>query len=381
MEYIKRAIEDQVIKDLLSKNKVILIYGARRVGKTVLLRKIIERMNVEHLLLNGEDFDHEELLKNRSTSHYKRILGKKRLLIIDEAQTIPGIGLKLKLMIDTIPGLKILATGSSSFDLNNEVGEPLVGRKIEYFLFPLSQMEFSAKEDYGTSLSNLEERLIFGGYPELMHIRDRKDKIHYLKDLINAYLLKDIIAFEGIKKRGKIVNLLKMIAFRTGSEISLEGIGKELQISKNTVERYLDILSKVFIIQKITGFSRNLDNEITKKAKWYFFDNGIRNALISNFNPLDSRDDVGKLWENYFISERMKYQSYHKLYVSNYFWRHKSQQEIDWIEESDTKLKAFEIKWNPNVTERIPKLWKKAYPDATFITINRENYLDYIVDV
>jgi len=337
-------------------------------------------MNVEHILLNGENIEHEELLKHRSTAHYKRLLGKKQLLIIDEAQTIPEIGLKLKLMIDTIPGLKILATGSSSFDLNNQVGEPLVGRKNEYFLFPLAQMEFSAKEDFPTTQSNLEERLIFGGYPELVHLQERKEKTEYLKDLINAYLLKDIIAFEGIKKRDKIVNLLRIIAFRTGSEISLEGIGKELQISKNTVERYLDLLSKVFIIQKVTGFSRNLDNEITKKAKWYFFDNGIRNAIISNFNPLDSRDDIGKLWENYFISERTKYQSYHRLYVNNYFWRHKSQQEIDWVEESDTGLKAFEIKWNPNAKNRIPQQWRKAYPDATFTTISRENYLNYIVD-
>jgi predicted AAA+ superfamily ATPase len=380
MEYKKRAIEENVINDLSSKNKVILIYGARRVGKTELIKKIIERMNVEYLLLNGENIEHEELLKYRSTAHYKRLLGKKQLLIIDEAQTIPEIGLKLKLMIDTIPGLKILATGSSSFDLNNQVGEPLVGRKIEYFLFPLAQMEFSAKEDYPTTLSNLEERLIFGGYPELVHLQERKEKTEYLKGLINAYLLKDIIAFEGIKKRDKIVNLLKIIAFRTGSEISLEGIGKELQISKNTVERYLDLLSKVFIIQKITGFSRNLDNEITKKAKWYFFDNGIRNAIISNFNPLNSRDDIGKLWENYFISERTKYQTYHRLYVNNYFWRHKSQQEIDWVEESDTGLKAFEIKWNPNVKNRIPQQWKKAYPNTVFTSVHRENYLNYIID-
>lgn len=381
MEYIKRTIEDQVIEDLSTKNKVILIYGARRVGKTELIKKVIEKTGMEYLLLNGENFEHEELLKNRSTGYYKRLLENKKLLVIDEAQAIPEIGLKLKLMIDTIPRLKILATGSSSFDLNNQVGEPLVGRKKEYILFPLAQMEFSVKEDYSTTKSNLEERLIFGGYPELLHISDRKGKVEYLKDLMNAYLLKDIIAFEGIKKRDKIINLLKIMAFRIGSEISLEGIGKELQISKNTVERYLDLLSKVFIIQKVTGFSRNLDNEITKKSKWYFFDNGIRNAIISNFKFIHSRDDIGKLWENYFISERMKYLSYHREQVNHYFWRHKSQQEIDWVEESERGLQAFEIKWNPNIVRRVPRQWGKAYPQASFVLINRENYLDYITNL
>jgi predicted AAA+ superfamily ATPase len=381
MKYIKRAIEDDILNDLSTKSKVILIYGIRRVGKTQLIKHIIQQTSMEYLLLNGENIEHTDLLKTRSTANYKRLLGKKKLLIIDEAQAIPEIGIKLKLMIDTIPDLKILATGSSSFDLNNQVGEPLVGRKKEYKLFPLAQMELSYYEDYLTTRSNLEERLIFGGYPELIHLDERNEKIEYLKDQINSYLLKDIIAFEGVKKRDKIVSLLKIIAFRVGSEISLEGIGRELQISKNTVDKYLDLLSKLFVIHKVSGFSRNLDNEITKKSKWFFMDNGIRNAIISNFNNFELRDDIGKLWENYFISERIKYQSYHRMQVNNYFWRHKNQQEIDWVEETESGLSAFEIKWNPDAKVRIPKQWEKAYSTARFIVLNRDNFLDFITDI
>lgn len=381
MEYIKRAIEDGIVNSLLSKHKVVLVFGARRVGKTEMAKRIINNMKVDFLLLNGEDIEHRELLQNRSTNNYIRLLGKKQLLVIDEAQAIPEIGLKLKLMIDTIPGIKILVTGSSSFELNNQVGEPLVGRKIEYSLFPLAQMELLQKEDYPLSVANLEERLIFGGYPELIQLTERNDKIEYLKEMINAYLLKDVIAFEGVKKRDKIVNLLKIIAFRVGSEISMEGIGRELQISKNTVDRYLDLLSKVFILHKVTGFSKNLDNEITKKAKWYFYDNGIRNAIISSFNPLHLRDDIGKLWENYFISERIKYQTYSRLQINNYFWRHKSRQEIDWVEESGIGINAYEIKWNQNTKVVAPSIWGKAYPDSAFTVINRINYLDFISDI
>lgn len=380
MEYVKRAIEKGIIDSLSSKHKVVLVFGARRVGKTEMAKRIINNIKIDFLLLNGEDIEHRELLQNRSANNYTRMLGKKQLLVIDEAQAIPEIGLKLKLMIDTIPGIKILVTGSSSFELNNQVGEPLVGRKIEYSLFPFAQMELLQKEDYLMSVSNLEERLIFGGYPELIQLPERNDKIEYLKEMINAYLLKDIIAFEGIKKRDKIINLLKIIAFRVGSEISMEGIGRELQISKNTVDRYLDLLSKVFILHKVTGFSRNLDNEITKKAKWYFYDNGIRNAIISSFNPLHLRDDIGTLWENYFISERIKYQSYRRLHINNYFWRHKNKQEIDWVEESSTGINAYEIKWNQNAKVNAPSIWKRAYPDSKFTAISRNNYLDFISD-
>ena len=377
MQYIKREIEDSIRKNLIS-NKVVIIFGPRRVGKTVLLNQILNSTDEEYILLNGEDMEHQAILKNRSIANYTRLLGKKKLLIIDEAQVIPEVGQNLKLMIDSISGLRIIATGSSAFDLNNKMGEPLVGRKIEFNLFPLSQQELSREEDYLTTRSKLEERLIFGSYPELEKMTNQEDKVYYLKDLVNSYLLKDIIAFEGIKKRDKIVQLLKVIAFRVGSEISLESIGNDLQISKNTVDKYLDLLSKVFIIHKVSGFSKNLDNEITKKSKWYFYDNGIRNAIISNFNSVENRDDIGKLWENYFIAERLKYQSYSRMNLNNYFWRNKNQQELDWLEENNNQLTAYELKWNVKDNPKPPPSWRKAYLGAKFIVINPDNYLDYI---
>lgn len=378
MEYLKRKIEDEILYNLQNKHKVVVVYGTRRVGKTELLNQIIRRFGVEKtLLLNGEDVEHAELLAVRSASAYKRLLVDKSLLVIDEAQAIAEIGIKLKVLIDSQSELKILVSGSSSFDLNNEIGEPLVGRKMEYFLYPFAQLELASSEDYLKTRSMLGERMIFGSYPEVYLMKSQDEKIQYLKDLVNAYLMKDILAYEGIKKRDVIFNLLKLIAFRVGSEISLEGVGRDLQISKNTVQRYLDVLSKVFIIYRVGGFSKNLDNEVTKKAKWYFFDNGIRNALISNFNPLTVRDDVGKLWENYFLSERIKYQSYTHMYAENYFWRHKSKQEVDWVEVMGDKLDAFELKWNKSKV-KVPPQWSKAYPESSFVFVDKENYLDYI---
>ncbi len=377
MKYINRTIEQEIIEKL-QPNKVVIIFGTRRVGKTELIKKVAKSVSEDYLLLNGEDMEHASVLEQRSTASYKRLLGGRKLLIIDEAQGVPEIGLKLKLMVDTIKGLKIIATGSSSFDLINRIGEPLVGRKTDFLLLPLAQMEFSKEEDFLTTKSNLEERLIFGGYPELIHLPQKSQKTEYLKDLINSYLLKDLIAFEGIKKREKIIQLLRIIAFRTGSEISVEGIGNQLQMSKNTVDRYLDLLSKVFIIHKLTGFSRNLDNEIAKKSKWYFYDNGIRNAIVSDFKPLNLRDDIGRLWENYLVSERIKFQTYNRIQVNNYFWRTHSKKEIDWVEEDENGLRTYEFKWSQSQKAKQPALWKKAYPGTSFEVVTPENYLGFI---
>ncbi len=377
MKKIKRILEALLISKL-QENKVLVLLGARRVGKTILIKQIISKIEENYLLLNGEDEETHTLLKSRTVRNYKRLLGKTKLLIIDEAQAIPDIGIKLKLMIDEIDGLKIIVTGSSVFDLENKIGEPLVGRKKTFYLFPLAQMEFNLEENFVETKSKLEERLIFGSYPELEHISSWQDKITYLKEQVSSYLLKDILAFEGIKKRDKLISLLRILAFRVGSEISVEGIGNELQIGKNTVDKYLDLLSKVFIIYKLSGFSRNLDNEITKKKKWYFYDNGIRNAIINNFNNLELRNDKAALWENYVASERIKFQKYNFLHTQNYFWRTHTQQEIDWVEETNTKIAAYEFKWNPNRKIKIPALWKKNYPKTGFENIHPDNYLDFI---
>jgi predicted AAA+ superfamily ATPase len=325
MNLLQREIEQQVVK-ALKPNKVIIVLGARRVGKTELIKQVLSHFEGQYLFLNGEDMDTQRVLEYRSQKNYELLLGRKRMLVIDEAQDIPDIGAKLKLMVDTIPGLKILVTGSSVFDLTNKMGEPLVGRKTTFFLYPFAQIEFSIAESYLETKSSLEERLVFGSYPELRHLSGRKEKIEYLKEQVNSYLLKDI-------------------AFRAGSEVSLESIGNDLQISKNTVERYLDLLTKVFVIHRVSGFSRNLDNEITKKHKWYFWDNGIRNAIIGNFNGWSQRDDIGQLWENYLISERLKLHAYKQHHVSTYFWRTHNKQEIDWVEERNGSLFAYEMKW------------------------------------
>jgi len=377
MSYIERAVKETVLK-YLKPNKVVVILGARRVGKTQFIQHLISELKETPIVLNGEDIDTHALLQDRSVRNFKKVLGNTKLLIIDEVQAIPDIGAKLKLMVDSIDGIKILVSGSSVFDLNNQLGEPLVGRKMTINMYPLAQIEFQPLENYVETKGKLEDRLIFGSYPELEHIENQDEKKAYLKEQINSYLLKDILAFEGIRKRETIVSLLRMVAFRIGSEISLESIGNDLQISKNTIDRYLDLLTKCFVIHKLSGFSRNLDNEITKKSKWYFNDNGIRNALINNFNPLSLRDDHGKLWENYIISERLKFQEIKQKQSLNYFWRTHSKQEIDWVEDRNGKLSAFEFKWKSDKKIKAPIAWQKGYPKAKFEVITQENYLEFI---
>lgn len=376
MEITRVALE--LIQKKLQPNKVVVLLGARRVGKTKLIEKIIENLNEKYFFLNGDDVESHNLLESQSTANFNRLLGETRFLVIDEAQEIPNIGKKLKLMVDTIPNLKVLVTGSSAFEINNQIGEPLVGRMKTINLYPISQIEFSKTENYLETRNNLEDRLIFGSYPELSKIINREDKISYLKEIVNTQLLRDIFAFEGIKKRDKIIALLQIIAFRTGSEISLESIGRDIQISKNTVEKYLDLFSKVFIIYSVSGFRKNRDNEITKMKKWYFVDNGIRNAIINSFNPLNMREDVGKLWENYLNSERIKKLNYQENHVLDYFWRTHTRQEIDRIEVKNEQIAAFEYKYGKSKS-KIPTEFAKSYPDATFEIINQDNYLDYIL--
>jgi predicted AAA+ superfamily ATPase len=378
MKFLERGI-DVVFNKKVLPNKVLILLGARRVGKTAFIKNYLSLIpKSDYLHLNGEDLDDVNLVKERSVSNYTRLLANKKLLIIDEAQNIPEIGLILKLIVDSIEGIKVIATGSSVFDLSNKLGEPLVGRKNTIYLYPFAQMEFSKQEDYKETTLKLEERLLFGSYPELEYYEDWDDKMNYLKEIVNSYLLKDILIYEGIKQSNKMLDLLKLIAFQVGQEVSLQELSKHLGISKNTVERYLDLLSKVFVVYKVPGFSRNLRKEITKSNRWYFYDNGIRNAIISNFTRLDSRTDVGALWENYLASERIKKQNYAQKSVSNYFWRTYDQQKLDWLEEGNGNLNGFEFKWNENRKAKIPTAFGKAYPEATFEVINRNNYLDFI---
>jgi hypothetical protein len=354
------------------------LLGPRRVGKTVLIRQLIEKLAEPYLLLNGEDFAVIEILSRRSVQHYKNVLGDKSVLIIDEAQKIPEIGKILKLMIDEIEGLKILVTGSSAFDIDKYTGEPLTGRKKTFYLFPLSEQEYDQIETQIEKRDNLQERLVFGNYPELIHLKDRNDKSDYLKEIVNSYLLKDILAFENIRNSDRILNLLRLVAFQIGGEISYQELGKQLSMSKNTVERYLDLLSKVFVLHKLGGFSRNLRKEVTKSSKWYFYDNGLRNLIIANLTPLALRNDTGQLWENYVISERLKFQKYNRMIVNNYFWRTYDRQEIDWVEEREGKLYGYEFKWNPKRKAKYPKGWQSTYAEAEYEIIHPDNYLDWL---
>ena len=380
MVFLERGIDTLFSKKVLP-NKVLILLGARRVGKTAFIKNFLSTIpKGDYLQLNGEDIQDADLLKERSVSNYKRLLSNTKLLVIDEAQNIPDIGLILKLIVDSIDGIKVIATGSSVFDLSNKLGEPLVGRKNTIYLFPLAQMEFSKYENFKETTQKLEERLLFGSYPELEQYPDWNDKINYLKEIINSYLLKDILVYEGIKQSNKILDLLKLIAFQVGQEVSVQELARQLGISKNTVDAYLDLLSKVFVIYKIPGFSRNLRKEITKSNRWYFYDNGIRNAIIANFNRLDSRTDVGALWENYLASERIKFQNYTQKTVTNYFWRTYDQQELDWLEEENGVLRGYEFKWNENRKVKIPMAFAKAYPEATFEVINKQNYLEFITE-
>lgn len=378
MNYYQRAVLKNFTEKVLA-NKVLILLGARRVGKTQLIKKYLENnTNQKVLKLNGEDVNDALLLQERSVINYQRLLNNIDLLVIDEAQNIDEIGLKLKLIVDSIDGIKVIATGSSMFDLANQLGEPLVGRKNTIYLFPLSQIEFSEFENFKETKENLERRLIFGGYPELEQYPDWEEKETYLFEIINSYLLKDILVFEGIRNSDKIYDLLRLIAFQLGKEVSLQELGNQLQISKNTVEKYLDLLTKVFILFKASGFSRNLRKEITKSNRWYFFDNGIRNALINNFNRLENRTDTGDLWKNYLASERIKKQNYQNIKVHNYFWRTYDQQELDWLEENGQELAGFEFKWNERKKSKIPTAFAKAYPEASFQVCNKDNYLDFI---
>lgn len=375
MNILRKA--ENLIKNKTKPGKVVVLHGARRVGKTFLIKKYLETVDEKYIFWNGEDFAVHELLSRRSIQNYKNILGGTKLLVIDEAQKIPAIGQVLKLIVDSFEDLKVIVIGSSAFDIANLTGEPLTGRKYEIMLYPVSENEFMQFEKPEERHDNLLQRLVYGNMPELINIGDPDDKAAYLREVVNSYLLKDIIAFENIKNSFKLIDLLKLVAYQIGNEVSIEELGRQIAMSKNTIEKYLDLLSKVFVLYMISGFSRNLRKEVVKNSKWYFYDNGIRNAIVANFNPFNLRDDRGILWENYMMSERIKYHSYLGKVCNRYFWRTYDKQEIDLVEEREGKLFAYEFKWKDD-RSRIPKAWQKTYPNSIFEVITTENYSDWL---
>lgn len=366
------------LKNLIQPNKVIVIYGPRRCGKTTLVKKFLESVSEKYLFVQGEDIFVQEQLNSQSIIKLKNFVGDYKLLAIDEAQRIPNIGLNLKLLVDNIENIKLIATGSASFDLYQKLGEPLTGRKITLRLFPLAQLELAKIERPDETKANLEARLIFGSYPEAILAKDDQEKTTYLRELASSYLCKDILAMNGLKHSDKLIKILQLLAFQIGSEVSASEIGTQVGINKKTVEKYLDLLEKVFVIFKIRGFSRNLRKEVSKSPKYYFYDLGVRNVLINNFNPINLRNDIGTLWENYIISERIKKQEYIGLPVNNYFWRTYDKKEIDFVEERSGKLYGYEIKWQPKQILP-PKDWKGTYPNSEFLVVSQNNYLEFIM--
>lgn len=376
---IERELKAQVVKRI-KPQKVMLIYGPRRVGKTLLLREIYNEFEGKKLLLNGESSDTVRMLSDRSISNYKHLFAEVSLLAIDEAQHIPEIGMKLKLMVDEIPGLAIVATGSSSFDLLNQAGEPLVGRSTRFMLTPFSIKEINKQQPTFQTITNIDQHLVYGFYPELISIDSGAEQARYLTEIVDSYLLRDILAIDGVKNAQKMHDLLRLVAYQVGSEVSTDELGKQLGVSRNTAERYLDLLQKVFVLYRLGGYSKNLRKEVVKSSKWYFQDNGIRNAVLNDFRPFADRssEERGALWENFIIGERMKRKHNNMAGTNLYFWRTYDQQEIDLIEEDGDIITAYEIK-SGKKTPRIPKAFANAYPEAAYNIVNRNMFWDYVV--
>lgn len=366
------------LEDYLKPSKAVILYGPRRVGKTTLLRRMLSRTSLRYRLDSGENLEVQQILGSHDFRLIDEYVKGYDLIALDEAQQIPGIGLALKIIVDQYPEKLVIATGSSSFELASQIGEPLVGRKITLTLYPVAQTELlkDAHDNRFDMKQNLEKYLLYGGYPEVLTSETTEDKVVAISDIVNSYLFKDVLAQDNIKGSDFILRLVRLLAHQVGSEVSLSELATHAQADVKTVARYIDLLEKTFVIVRLGAYSRNLRREVTRKQKYYFLDNGIRNGVISQFNSLDKRDDVGAIWENFLMVERMKKRSYERRYGSLYFWRTYDQKEIDLIEDYDGKLHAYEFKYSANAIA--PSAFTESYPDATFETVNRDNYLDFI---
>lgn len=360
------------------KNKVIVITGARQIGKTTLLKALKSDFEDDQVLtLNCDEPDIRSLLEHVTSTQLRNLIAKKKLILIDEAQRVDNIGLTLKLIVDNIDQVQVIATGSSSFELRNKLNEPLTGRKFEYRMYPFSTHELVNHTSWMEESRLLENRMIFGMYPDVVnHLTDSATVLH---ELTNSYLYKDILMYKDIRNPDALGKILMMLALQVGNEVSYNELARSIGLDKETVERYIDLLEKVFVVFRLSSFSRNIRNELKKSRKIYFYDNGVRNALINNFQPLAFRTDTGALWENFMISERKKFTDYNKVYSNVYFWRTHAQQEIDYIEEREGVLHAFEFKWKEKKTATVPVSFINAYPGATFQVITPANYLEFLL--
>ena len=367
---INRLLQSSLEKRLF-KGKAILLFGARQTGKSTLAEVLLSGLNEEWLTLNGDDADVREILSDTTATKLKVIIGNKKIALIDEAQRIKNIGLTLKLITDQIKNVQVIATGSSSFELSSQVNEPLTGRKYEFMLFPLSFEEMVMHHGLLEEKRLIEHRMIYGYYPEI--VTNPGEEKERLKLLASSYLYKDLLMLEQIKKPALLEKLLNALALQVGNEVNYTEIGQLLGSDRKTVEKYIDLLEKAFVIFQLPAFSRNVRNEIKKGKKVYFYDCGIRNAVINNFAPLSTRTDVGPLWENFIIVERMKHLKYAENEARHYFWRTTQQQEIDLIEEVDNKLTAFEFKWNKNTKAKIPQTFTGNYPKSETLVVSPDN--------
>ena len=358
-------------------NKALVIYGPRQVGKTTLLQDYLQNCKMKYKLSSGDNIKVQNIFNSQDFDAIKEYAQGYKLIAIDEAQKVKGIGQGIKILIDQVPGIKIIATGSSSFELAGQIGEPLTGRKITLNLFPVSQIELSKLYNPSEVKEKLSEWLIYGGYPEVVAAKNISEKKKILEEIYQSYLLKDILELEKVKSSKILLDILRLLAFQVGSEVSLTEIAQKVGIDYKTVARYLDLFEKSFVIYNLRGYSRNLRKEITKKSKYYFYDNGIRNAIISNFNDLELRNDIGSLWENFIFMERLKKREYRNIFANCYFWRTWDQKEIDIIEEREGKLYGYEIKWKEEKLKP-PKDWIENYKNASYKVITKKNYLEFI---
>jgi len=372
--FIPRALTDTIKERLTVSNKVIILYGPRQSGKTTLVNNILESFQEKIVAINADEKKYIDILSSRDFNKMRLLVEKADILFIDEAQRIPDIGINLKILHDQMPSLKIIATGSSSFELASKIKEPLTGRTHTFILYPISFYELRQIENTADLQSRIEEFLIYGTYPEIFSLPALSEKQQYLRELSSSYLYKDIFELTSIKHSSRLDALLRLLAFQIGSQVSLSELGNYLNMSKDTVASYIDLLEKAFVIFRLSGFSRNLRKEVVKMDKIYFFDLGIRNTIIDNYNSLEFRDDHGKLWENFIISERKKYLSYTMNFRNCYFWRTYTGAELDYVEEGSGKLSGYEIKRSAR-NKKAPASWLDTYNNATYKEINKMNFV------
>lgn len=370
----------EILNTRMIPGKVVVLYGPRQVGKTTLVKNLMESTSLRVRFINADELIYREILSSQSLPRLAEVVGDAELLIIDEAQRVENIGLNLKLIIDNYPKLRVIATGSASFELANRVSEPLTGRKLTYTLFPVSYVELEKTIGKLETRNQLERWMIWGGYPEIVCTEDISLRERLMGEIVSSYLYRDLLEMEDIRYASKIVDLLRLLAFQIGSEVSLSELASTLSSDFRTVQRYLDLLEKAFVIFRIGGFSRGLRKEISKNARYYFFDNGVRNALIQNFNPLKFRDDIGQLWENYLMVERLKVNQISNRSVNTYFWRTYDRKEIDCIEERGGKLFGYEFKYGKeSIRKATQNQFMEVYPGSELHVINPDNFEKFIV--